>query len=146
MFSFHLPRWASLPVSLPGGQQLLLVHAGDGRFLTQIPPFAMAGVAPEPQAEQVDLPVEWDGTTLPGHQQAHVAVFGFAPGTALQSLTAAAEAGDAYAADVLASMQEAEEVVAQANAPAPEQSALIDANGQPLGAPPALLLPPGASS
>lgn len=112
MFSFALPKFAALHVNLPTGGSTLLVHAGDGRFLSKVPPIILAGVAPGEQQDMPTQPMGWDGDTLPGDGQANPVVFAFDVKTAAAAVEAAAAAGDTFAQAVVAEMQAAERQIA----------------------------------
>lgn len=111
MFSFSLPRFAALVVSLPTGGQTLMLHVGDGKFVSKVPPIVLAGVSPEPMAQVEGLPVGWDGTTLPGNVEAHPTAFVFDVAAAQSAVEAAAASGDTYAQMVMAELRAAEQVL-----------------------------------
>lgn len=108
MFSFEIPQWAALQVSLPTGGATTLVHVGGGRFLSKVPPIALTGARPDFPFQQEGIPVEWDGTTLPGDKTAHPAVFGFDVMAAARVVQEAAAAGDTFAQAVMAEMEAAQ--------------------------------------
>lgn len=112
MFKFVLPKFAALHVELPTGGSTLMVHIGDGVFVSKVPPIVLRGVSPE-QSQQVEgIPVEWDGVSLPGDGEAHPCVFAFDMKSAGEAVDAAASAGDTYARKVLAEMEHAARTIA----------------------------------
>ena len=104
MFSFDLPKDAALVVSLPTGATTVFVHIGGGRFLSKIPPIALAGVrAGAGDFAEVEGPeLGWDGVTLPGDAPTHPVAIRFAAAPAMDAVKAAGERGDTYALAVLA--------------------------------------------
>ena len=130
MFAFNLPKFAALEVSLPTGGGALMVHIGGGRFLSKVPPIALAGLTPAAgdTQSQEGLPLDWDGATLPGDGQARPIYFAFNVAQAQAGLEEAARMGDTFAQKVLAEMQEAEKVLLARQAlgimdPVPEAAA-----------------------
>lgn len=108
MFSFELPVNTAITVNLPTGGVTTFVHVGGGRFLSKLPPIAMPAPAREPIANVEDVPVTWDGQTMPGDGQAHAAVVSFDVRAAAQAVEAASAAGDTYAQRVMEQVREAE--------------------------------------
>lgn len=113
MFSFDLPRFAALQVQFPTGGGSLLVHVGGGRFISKVPPIVLAGVMPagEVAQNQEQLPVTWDGTTLPGDADAQPVFMAFDVASAQHSVEAAAQAGDTFARAVLDEIAQAQKTI-----------------------------------
>lgn len=107
MFSFELPVNTAITVDLPTGGATVMVHLGGGRFLSKLPPIALPALSREPEPGAVDVPVTWDGQTLPGDGGAHAGVVTFDVRGAAQAVEAAAKDGDTYAQRVVAQMREA---------------------------------------
>lgn len=110
MFCFDLPKHAALKVELPTGGEAIMVHLGGGRFVSNIPPLALAGVSDVEGVQVADVPLTWDSSVLPA--DAHHAVFGFDTVMAEKSLEAAAAAGDERARSVLSQLELAEKQLA----------------------------------
>lgn len=108
MFSFSLPKFAALMVSFPTGGHSLLVHVGEGRFVSKVPPIVLAGVSPAPMDQVEGLPVSWDGETIKGDAQAHPMAFVFDVGSAQKAVEDAAAAGDTYARLVMDELEAAQ--------------------------------------
>ena len=108
MFSFVIPRWATLQVQLPTGGASTFVHIGGGRFLSAVPPIAFTGLNPEAPFQMEGIDVTWDGSTLPGDKEAKPCVFGFDLAGAEKAVRAAAERGDTFAQAMLQSFADAE--------------------------------------
>ena len=106
MFAFSLPLHAVIRVELPTGGTTMMAHIGGGRFVSNIPPLALAGISDAPGTEVSGLPLTWDSQAMPA--DAHPAVFEFDTVGAEKSLEAAAAAGDERARAVLAQLAEAE--------------------------------------
>lgn len=111
MFCLDLPINAAIRVELPTGGAAIMIHLGGGRFATNLPPLALAGVSEVKDGAPVtDLPVTWDSGALP--DDLHAALFVFDAQGAARAVEAAAVAGDAKAQDVLARMRQAEDMLA----------------------------------
>lgn len=109
MFKFDLPAGAALHVFLPTGGETILVHAGEGRFLSKVPPIALAGLAREGEGVgAIGLPVSWDGQTLPGDGPTQPIWFGFDVNAAADAVKAASEGGDTFARAVMAEIEAAQ--------------------------------------
>jgi hypothetical protein len=112
MFAIDLPPGATLVVTLPNGVQTALVHKGGGRFLSKIPPLFVAGVeaGPTPAEPQVvqGLPIQWDGTSLPGDGPTYPVLFAFDAVMGMNAVQAAGDAGDTFAKAVLDEMAAAQ--------------------------------------
>lgn len=106
MFAFDLPKNAFLKVELPTGGEAIFAHVGGGRFVSNIPPLALAGISPVEGEQVVGLPLTWDSSLLPA--DGHHAVFAFDTVMAEKSLEDAAAAGDERAIGVLSQLQAAE--------------------------------------
>lgn len=111
MFSYYLPKFAALHVNLPTGGSAILVHKGDGCFVSKVPPIAFAGVSPEPAETVEGLPVGWDGSTLKGDGQAHAVSFVFDVAGAQAAVEAAAAEGDTYAQAVVNELVQVEKML-----------------------------------
>lgn len=115
MFSFDLPTNAAIRVELPTGGAAIMIHLGGGRFATNLPPLALAGVSTVKGGEPVtglpvtDLPVTWDSGALPA--ELHATLFVFDAQGAARSVEAAAVAGDANAKAVVDRMADAEKML-----------------------------------
>lgn len=58
MFKFDLPAHAVIDVTLPTGAVARLLHLGNGQFVSEVPPIALALLAPGlPPLEQNPAPV-----------------------------------------------------------------------------------------
>lgn len=110
MFSFDLPKFAALQVSLPTGGGAIMVHVGGGRFISKVPPIALAGLVPaaEPAQNVEGLPVAWDGATLPGDGESAPVYFAFDVASAQRSVEEAAAAGDTFAKAILTELDAAQ--------------------------------------
>jgi len=76
MFCLDLPINAAIRVELPTGGAAIMIHLGGGRFATNLPPLALAGVsAVKDGAPVTDLPVTWDSGALPAELHATLFVF-----------------------------------------------------------------------
>lgn len=112
MFSFHLPKFAALKVELPTGGEAVMIHVGDGRFVSNLPPLVLAGVDPNIEGVEVrDLPITWDGETLPGHKNVHPALFAFDARGAAEAVEKAAAGGDTFALQVMERLNQAEKML-----------------------------------
>lgn len=114
MFAFDLPRFAALSVSLPTGGGTMMIHVGGGRFIAKVPPLVLAGVSPAAAGvgDTEGLPIEWDGTTLPGDGESRASFFAFDVAAAQRSVEEAAAGGDTFAQKILEELARAEEVLA----------------------------------
>lgn len=111
MFAFNLPERAAIKVELPTGGAAIMIHLGGGRFATNLPPMALAGVSEvKGGAPVTDLPVTWDSGALPA--ELHATLFVFDAQGAARSVEAAAAAGDANAKAVVDRMADAEKMLA----------------------------------
>ena len=106
MFSFELPVNCAVKVELPTGGNAVMVHVGGGRFISNVPPLVLAGVADQAGVEEHGVPVAWDSKTLAGN--VHHALFVFDTAGAAKAVQDAAAAGDDAARTVLRKMEEAE--------------------------------------
>jgi hypothetical protein len=111
MFSFKLPVGAVLSVSLPTGGGAAFAYAGDGRFLSSVPPIVLHGVRPAGQGGEDMLPVEWDAAFMPAGATMDQVQFGFDPLTAARAVEAAAEGGDVHAVHIVGMMKQATEMI-----------------------------------
>lgn len=110
MFCLDLPINAAIRVELPTGGAAIMIHLGGGRFATNLPPLALAGVSTVKGGEPVtDLPVTWDSGALPA--ELHATLFVFDAQGAARSVEAAAVAGDANAKAVVDRMADAEKML-----------------------------------
>lgn len=110
MFCLDLPTNAAIRVELPTGGAAIMIHLGGGRFATNLPPLALAGVsAVKDGAPVTDLPVTWDSGALPA--ELHSTVFVFDAQGAARAVEAAAAAGDANAKAVVDRMADAEKML-----------------------------------
>ena len=111
MFCLDLPINAAIRVELPTGGTAIMIHLGGGRFATNLPPLALAGVSEVKDGAPVtDLPVTWDSGALPA--ELHAALFVFDAQGAARAVEAAAAAGDANAKAVVDRMADAEKMLA----------------------------------
>ena len=111
MFCLDLPTNAAINVELPTGGAAIMIHLGGGRFATNLPPLALAGVSEVKDGAPVtDLPVTWDSGALPA--ELHAALFVFDAQGAARSVEAAAVAGDMKALAVVDRMADAEKMLA----------------------------------
>lgn len=110
MFCLDLPTNAAIRVELPTGGAAIMIHLGGGRFATNLPPLALAGVSEVKDGAPVtDLPVTWDSGALPA--ELHATLFVFDAQGAARSVEAAAVAGDANAKAVVDRMADAEKML-----------------------------------
>lgn len=110
MFCLDLPTNAAIRVELPTGGAAIMIHLGGGRFATNLPPLALAGVSEVKDGAPVtDLPVTWDSGALPA--KLHATLFVFDAQGAARSVEAAAVAGDANAKAVVDRMADAEKML-----------------------------------
>lgn len=110
MFCLDLPTNAAIRVELPTGGAAIMIHLGGGRFATNLPPLALAGVsAVKDGAPVTDLPVTWDSGARPA--ELHATLFVFDAQGAARSVEAAAVAGDANAKAVVDRMADAEKML-----------------------------------
>lgn len=105
MFKFSIPVGAVLSVKSAAGGEQLMVHAGGGTFLSNLPPLMMPGYG---EASTDQLKVEWASITL---EQAPPVTYAFDAVSAANAVKAAAEAGDVEAGLVLKRMQSVAEVI-----------------------------------
>lgn len=116
MFCLDLPINAAIRVELPTGGAAIMIHLGGGRFATNLPPLALAGVsevkdgAPVTDLPVTDLPVTWDSGALPA--ELHAVLFVFDAQGAARAVEAAAVAGDMKALAVVDRMADAEKMLA----------------------------------
>lgn len=111
MFCLDLPINAAIRVELPTGGAAIMIHLGGGRFATNLPPLALAGVSTVKGGEPVTgLPVTWDSGALPA--ELHAALFVFGAQGAARAVEAAAVAGDMKALAVVDRMADAEKMLA----------------------------------
>lgn len=96
MFKFDLPKWALLPVVTPEGSTHVMVHVGNGQFVSQLPPVAINTCQPldEPEPEGL-APVTWDSGVLDAEVRVSRAMFDAAG--AAEALRKAADSGDVTA-------------------------------------------------
>lgn len=107
MFSFQLPRGAIVTATTPDGVTLSLLHAGNGSFLSQVPPTVMAGIEMAGETPYAaGVPVTWDGATVPGDGDVQGCLFGFNVHSARDALFSAANAGDSFAQKTMKRMAE----------------------------------------
>lgn len=122
MFAFNMPRFAAINVRLSTGCEAIMIHVGDGRFVTNIPPLILSGVSSVEGEVTSDLPVTWDSGALP--VEFHSATFVFDAKGAAHAVEAAAAAGDADAKSVMGSLADAEKMLA-----AREKVGMVPASG-----------------
>lgn len=108
MFSFALPKFAALQVSLPTGGVALFVHMGEGRFLSKVPPIVLAGVTPVESDQTEGLPVGWDASELAGDKPAFPTAFVYDVGGAQKAVEDAAAGGDTFARLILDELEAAQ--------------------------------------
>lgn len=110
MFCLDLPINAAIRVELPTGGAAIMIHLGGGRFATNLPPLALAGVSEVKDGAPVtDLPVTWDSGALPA--KLHAVLFVFDAQGAARAVEAAAVAGDMKALAVVDRMADAEKML-----------------------------------
>lgn len=124
MFKFTMPRHAAIKVELPTGGEAIMIHTGEGRFVTNMPPLVLAGVAVVEGQEVTGLPIGWDSGALP--EDLHHAIFAFDAAGAARAVEAAAAAGDVKAREVVDRLADAEKMLA-----ARERLGLVPAAAQP---------------
>lgn len=110
MFAFNLPKHAAIKVELPTGGSAIMIHVGDGRFVTNMPPLVLAGVSVVEGEEVAGLPIDWASDALPA--DLHSTFFAFDAAGAARAVEAAAAAGDVKAREVLDRLAEAEKMLA----------------------------------
>lgn len=108
MFSFDLPQFAALQVSLPTGGSAVFVHVGGGRFISKVPPIALIGFVRkgDPVPEIKNHPVSWDGATLPCNVEAEPFEIAFDLKMAEKCVCDAAALGDEFGKSVVAALAE----------------------------------------
>jgi hypothetical protein len=110
MFTFELPKHAAIKVELPTGGDAIMIHLGDGRFGSNMPPLVLAGVSVVADTEVTGLQVGWDSGALP--PDVYSAIFAFDVAGAAAAVESAAAAGDVKAVEVVGKMREAEQMLA----------------------------------
>jgi len=112
MFSFSLPVGATLSVALPTGGGAAITHAGDGRFLSALPPIMFQGLLPADADVSGDaLAVTWDAKFFVPGEPVKVVDFGYDVVMAAAAVSAAADGGDAYARQVVENMEAAQRMI-----------------------------------
>lgn len=119
MFAFDLPKFASMSVALPTGGSAIFVHVGEGRFISNVPPIAMAGISAVKDEVVTGVPLGWDSDALP--VVSHGATFVFDIAGAATAVEEAAGKGDTKAREIMDLLQkiEAEPVPVATTEPVP---------------------------
>lgn len=106
MFKFPIPVGAVLTVKSPTGGDQSMVHAGNGVFISDLPPLMMPGygVAPETKTR-----VDWVSITL---EQAPPVTHVFDAAGAAEAVKEAASLGDVEAGLMLRRMERLDDVIA----------------------------------
>lgn len=110
MFTFDLPKHAAIKVELPTGGDAVMIHLGEGRFVSNVPPLVLAGVSVVADTEVTGLQVGWDSGALPPN--VHSAIFVFDVAGAAVAVETAAAGGDVKAIEVVNKMRDAEKMLA----------------------------------
>lgn len=110
MFKFTLPKFAAFEAVQPNGGNLLFIHLGEGKFISQIPPLMSGGVAPEAEVVDTDpaITFEWDSETF---QTSKAVMFMYDAKGALALVEAAAAAGDKSAINMLGEFDRASKII-----------------------------------
>lgn len=111
MFSFSLPKGAALLVTSPTGGQLMMIHKGDGQFVSDLPPLVMLGVSAEAEQKVEGLPVAWDADTFPHGCATHQCTFLFDAVGASRAVEIAAAQRDPAAIAMLERLADADKVL-----------------------------------
>lgn len=111
MFSFSLPKGAALLVASPTGGELLIVHKGDGQFLSDLPPLVLLGVSADAEQHVDGLPVGWDGESFPVGPTPHHCTFMFDAVSASRAVEIAAAQRDPAAIAMLERLADADKVL-----------------------------------
>lgn len=108
MFSFSLPKGAALHVELPTGGSAILVHEGDGQFVSAVPPLVLVGMDPTTEQHVTGLPVAWDSSRFKLDGEAKACVFEFDAAGAQKAVEDCAALGDQSAIAMLERIKSAE--------------------------------------
>lgn len=111
MFSFELPKGAALAVQSPTGGTLVMVHKGDGQFVSDLPPLVLMGVSSAAEQRVEGLPIGWDGDSFPVGGPQHQCTFQFDAVAASRAVEIAAAQRDPAAMAMLERLNEAGEVL-----------------------------------
>ena len=111
MFSFELPEGAVLVVASPTGGNLLMVHKGDGQFVSDLPPLVLVGVSSAAEQHVEGLPVGWDGDSFPVGGTQHQCTFLFDSVSATRAVEIAAAQRDPAAMAMLERLADADKVL-----------------------------------
>lgn len=115
MFAFDLPKHSMIKVELPTGGEVLMIHLGFGRFVSNLPPLVLVGVSPVENEQVAQLPVVWDSEAIK-LDGLHHALFGFDHVGCANSVERAAAAGDERALEMLEKLREADAALAALDA------------------------------